>query len=307
MKYLFTWNSSFLIWNQIKTWKQHFIWKYWDFNLIHIKDLDIDINFLSENLLSASFLSEKKLVILDIWEKTIEIIINFLISNLNKIPDENIIIFNYPNPDKRSKLFKHLKKETEVKEFDLKNESDSFNIIKSKYWEQIEQQAINEIIRYKSNNIEKIVQEIEKLLITNKKITKDNIIENIVPELEESIFQVIDDILNDNIYNAQEKINIILNNTNIYAFYNNLLANLRTSMFIYELKHKKINSTDIWKILTLWNKTFLINKSYKISYKKLKNLYLNLISIDKKMKSWFLVWTTEDDFIFEFQKILLQK
>ena len=77
------------------------------------------------------------------------------------------------------------------------------------------------------------------MTITKDFITKIDIEENIVPELEESIFQIIDLVLNKQIPEAVDKINIILNETNIFAFYNNLLSNLRTSLFILELKQEK--------------------------------------------------------------------
>jgi hypothetical protein len=89
------------------------------------------------------------------------------------------------------------------------------------------------------------------LTITKDFITKIDIEENIVPELEESIFQIIDLVLNKQIPEAVDKINIILNETNIFAFYNNLLSNLRTSLFILELKQEKKTQSEISKILDL--------------------------------------------------------
>jgi DNA polymerase III delta subunit len=97
----------------------------------------------------------------------------------------------------------------------------------------------------------KINSEIEKLLILYTHIDKKEIIENIAPELEESVFQVIDDILNLDIYNAIKKIDIILGDTNIYAFYNNIIANLRTSIYILKLKKIQIPSSQISEILNL--------------------------------------------------------
>jgi DNA polymerase III delta subunit len=106
-----------------------------------------------------------------------------------------------------------------------------------------------------------------------------------VPELEENIFQIIDDILNKQINNSIKKINIILNEINIYALYNNLLANLRTSVYIFKLKKLNKSVSEISKTLNLGNKTFLINKKYKINYNEIQRLYINLVNIDKKMKS----------------------
>jgi DNA polymerase III delta subunit len=306
MLYFFTWNSDFLIKEQVKAWKDKFISKFWEFNLIHIKDIEwLDNNFIIENVSSRSFLSEKKLIIIDLDEKISEDKQLFIINIIKNIPDENIILFNAVNPDKRTKLYKEIKKASDFKEFNTKNDNDLYSIILNKYWNKITNSWINLLIKYKGWNLNKIISEIEKLLILFDKIDSKEILDNITPELEESIFQLIDDILNKDTINAFKKIDIILNDTNIYAFYNNLIANLRTSIYISKLKNLNKNTTDISSILNLWNRTFLINKYYKIQYWELVRLYTNLINIDKKMKSWNLNWTEEQDFRFELEKTLL--
>lgn len=306
MLYLFTWNSDFLVKQEVKKWKDSFISKFWDFNLVHIKNIElVDNNFLIENITSGSFLSEKKLVIIDLdrdlsTEKEV-----FFTKILDKIPEDNIVLFNIINPDKRSKFYKDLVKTSEVKEFNTKNDADIYEIISKKYWNKISTNWINTIIKYKSGNLTKIISEIEKLLILFEYIDSNEIIENIIPELEESIFQIIDDILNKQTNNAINKIDIILNDLNIYAFYNNLLANLRTSIYILKLKNMNKPVSEIWNSLNLGNRTFLITKKYKINYTEAEKLFINLIKIDKKMKSGMLNWTTEADFRFELEKILI--
>lgn len=307
MIYLFTWNSDFLVKSEVKLWKNHFISKYWEFNLVHIKSINlVNNNFLVENITSTSFLNEKKLIIIDIEKELEAEKEDLLLKLVNKIPDNNILLFSYINPDKRNKFYKNITKSTEVevKTFNTKDDFDLQKIISKKYWNKISNQWINTLIKYKSWNLNKIVSEIEKLLITFDKIDNKEVIENIVPELEESIFQIIDNILNKDIHNAIQKIDIVLNNTNIYAFYNNLIANLRTSIYIAKLKNLKKSVSEISSTLNLWNRAFLINKNYKISYRQLEVLYTNLVKIDKKMKSWKLNWTEEGDFRFELEKSL---
>ena len=124
--------------------------------------------------------------------------------------------------------------------------------------------------------------------------------------MEESIFQIIDLVLNKQIPEAVDKINIILNETNIFAFYNNLLSNLRTSLFILKLKQEKKTQSEISKILDLWNRSFLIGKNYKINFHELKNLYINLVNIDKNLKTWKLVSGEEEDIKFEIEKYLIK-
>jgi len=232
---------------------------------------------------------------------------NFLETIIDKIPQNNIVLFSSENIDKRTKFYKKIKKiATKIEEFNTKSEQDIFAILENKYKNKIDFQAINLLIKYKWGNLEKCISEIEKLLITRAKINQWDIRQFITPELEESIFQVIDDILNKNIVSAITKIRNILNDTNIYAFYNNLLANLRTSVYISKLKNLNTPTPEIWHTLSLWNRSFLANKNYKISHKKLENLYISLVNLDKKMKSWKLMWTEEKDFKFEVEKCILE-
>ena len=108
MIYFFTWNSDFLIREQVKSWKDRFISKFWDFNLIHIKDINLlDDNFLIENTTSTSFLSEKKLIIIDLEKDISEDKQKILSYIINRVPDDNIILFNSVNPDKRTKIFQY--------------------------------------------------------------------------------------------------------------------------------------------------------------------------------------------------------
>lgn len=308
MNYVFTWNSEFLITEALNKWKKQFIEKYSDFNLTHLKEIkSLDKNILKDAILSGSlFSSEKKLIILDINNDIWDELEDFLIKNLEKKPQENIIILNYFLPDKRKKFWKNIKNISEIKEFNLENEEDTKKIINSKFSWKIDLEAINTIIKYKSNKINKIIPELEKLTITKDFITKKDIEENIVPELEESIFQIIDLVLNKQIPEAVDKINIILNETNIFAFYNNLLSNLRTSLFILKLKQEKKTQSEISKILDLWNRSFLIGKNYKINFHELKNLYISLVNIDKNLKTWKLVSSEEEDIKFEIEKYLIK-
>ncbi|RKW21198.1 hypothetical protein D8B46_08075 [Candidatus Gracilibacteria bacterium] len=308
MNYVFTGNSEFLITEALNKWKKQFIEKYSDFNLTHLKEIkNLDKNILKDTILSGSlFSSEKKLIILDINNDIGDELEDFLIKNLEKKPQENIIILNYFLPDKRKKFWKNIKNISEIKEFNLENEEDTKKIINSKFSGKIDLEAINTIIKYKSNKINKIIPELEKLTITKNFITKIDIEANIVPELEESIFQIIDLVLNKQIPEAVDKINIILNETNIFAFYNNLLSNLRTSLFILELKQEKKTQSEISKILDLGNRSFLIGKNYKINFHELKNLYINLVNIDKNLKTGKLVSSEEEDIKFEIEKYLIK-
>jgi hypothetical protein len=84
-----------------------------------------------------------------------------------------------------------------------------------------------------------------------------------------------------------------------------LLANLRVSVFIMKLKKEGKNSVEIWNILALWNRSFLVNKNYKILPDKLEKLFIGLVDLDKKMKTWNMIWTEDNDFLVELENVLL--
>ncbi|MDD3793563.1 MAG: DNA polymerase III subunit delta [Candidatus Gracilibacteria bacterium] len=306
MIYLFTGNSSFLIDDAVKKWKNQFIEKYGDFNLLQIKELDENIlETLHQNMLSEGFMGEKKLIIIELNSDLEEKIQEFILKNIISIPENNMILFSYPQPDKRLKLYKQLYDLSQVKEFDSENEQDVEKIISARY-KNITTDALRLLIRYKANNTQKIVNEIEKLSILYENIDVNHIKNIIMPELEENIFLIIDDILNKNIIDSLKKIDTILNQVNIYAFYNNLIANLRTSVFIMKLKKENRSQAEITNILGLGNKSFLINKKYNINFEKLEKIYIDLVKLDKKIKSGKLLGTEEDDFRFELEKCILK-
>jgi len=286
MIYLFTWNNDFLIREKTKKWKDLFVEKHWDFNLVHIKDIEeVDGNFLSENLLAQSFFTGKKLIIID-WvpasannkSKTISEKQEYLMTIFDKIPDDNIVLFSASSPDKRSKFYKSLIKIADkVEEFNTASDDDVVRHLSKTYNWKVSRWAINTLVRYKWGNMEKSMRELDKLLITEDFIEETSIEKYISPELEESIFTTIDHLMNLRSKELFEWIDIILENTNMYLFYNSLLANLRVNMYIYHLKNQWISDMRIGNILNLWRRSFLVGKRYKIKFDKLNNLYINLI------------------------------
>jgi DNA polymerase III delta subunit len=194
--------------------------------LTHIQNIEeLDKNALSENLLASSFLSEKKMVIIDNIEKVEkdDSKKEFLMSILDKIPENNIIVFSSNSLQERSLLYKKIKELGEIKRFDIKNTYETRLFIEKKYKSKIDSNAIDKIIAYKSNNLSKIVNELDKLFITKDFVLSKDIIDYIVPEFEETIFIFVDKVLNKDKKAVFNDLDIILENIDIYAFYNSFL------------------------------------------------------------------------------------
>lgn len=308
MIFLFTWNNSDYLNEYIKKWKTQFIEKYGDFNFAHIKNIEeLDINAISENLLSTSFLSEKKMILIENIEKIEkdESKKEFLLSILEKIPEENNIIFTSNSLQDRSKLYKKIAEFWEVKKFDLENNLDIKTYIRKKYQNKIENSAIDKIMVYKSYNLPKIINELDKLFITIDFVKENHIVDFIVPEFEETVFAFIDKILTKNKSWALKDLDIILENSDIYIFYNMMIWNLRNYLYITFLKNLWYKKDLITRELSLWNRAFLINKPIKYNFIELFDLYEKFINFDKNMKLGKLIWSSKDDLKHEIQKILI--
>lgn len=307
MLYLFTWNNQYLVKEELKKWKVRFLEKYGEFNLNHIQNIDeLDKSAISENLLSTSFFSEKKLVIIENIEKIEkdEQIKEYFLSILFKIPENNIILLTSNSLQERSLLYKKCLEVWEIKRFDIKNTYETKLYIEKRYNSKIDSRAIDKIIAYKSNNLAKIINELDKLFITKEKVTEKDIIDFITPEFEETVFIFVDKLLNKDKKGVFNDLDIILENTDIYAFYNMLLWNLRNFVYIQFFKKWGYKKADIVSNLNLWNRWFLVDKSYKTNYEELISMYEKLIDFDKNMKYWKLIWSTKDDLKYELQKVL---
>ncbi len=320
MIYLFTGNNSFALEEEVKKWKKVFLEKYGDFNLVHIKDISaFDTHFLAENLLGSSLFWLKKFIIIEDYPFTASAISqirgngeelinleNFFLTILEKIPEENVLVFSASNPDKRTKIYKEISEKAEIKDFSFWDENDLKKFILKRYDGKISSADLDILVRYKSAHIQKIISEIEKLLLSKEKIIKDDIEKNIVPEIEENIFMIVDNLLNKKKDTVLKEIKNTLNFITVYALYNSLLANIRNRVYIDMLKSLHFSQTEIKDYLGLWNKAFLIGKSYKIRFEELKNFYQDLIELDKKMKFWKMIGSEERDFLYEIEKIILK-
>lgn len=311
MIYLLVWENYFRN-NLINNWKNAFIQKYSELNIFHIKSvLDYDLNFYNQNLLSSWFFSQKSLFIIDdfpftTWETDQNIIKmqDYFLNIFDKVWEDNIVIFNNIWVDKRSKLYKKISTIWEIKDFNIVDENDLKQKVLSVFKDKISQNALNEIIKLKWLNFWIIVNEIQKLSILTDYIEIEHI-KNITNNTENSIFEIINHILNLELKEAITKLsNLSWFLDNPYLLYNMLVSNFRLYFYIFKLKNLNYNTNNIKEILNLWNRWFLVEKNYKISFKKFNLFYEKLISIDSNMKTWKLLWNNNDEFLYELEKTI---
>ena len=335
MLYLFTGNNRYLITQEIQKWKHAFGAKYGEENVSHIPSLEVvSSDFLAESLLSRSLFSEKRLVIIDwfpysgersfSWAADIE---KTLIDSLDYIPEETLVVFASLSPDKRKSSYKTLSKLAEVKEFSTAWEDQVVSILQQKFSSIIEYPALQRLVYFKWWDLQKSISELEKLMIlfsqdtshtkplsnsllkgerTSCKITREDVENYIIPEFEESIFVFIDTLLSKNPEKIFSEFENLLNFSNFYAVYQSIIGNLRVFLYIEHLKSQKKSPHEIGDILKLWNRQFLIKKSYKANFSDINSLYTSLLNFDKDMKFGKLISSDEKDLQKEIERVFLR-
>jgi len=325
MIYLFTWNNDYLITEEVLRWKHGFIEKHGEENITHITRLDSNTkNTIWETLVSRSLFVEKRLVIISGFpfsgEKSFPGVTQLeeeIISLIPDIPEEVLLVFSSSNPDKRKKWWKAIQATAKIKELSISWEDEVFQILNNKYRALIEPTALRRLINLKWWSLQKSISEIDKLLISplstlsnddrgDFKIISSDIDSYIHPEFEESIFVFIDTILNRNWKKIFTDLSILIDSSNLYAVYQSIIANLRVFLYIELLKSLKKSHKEIWDILKLWNRTFLINKQHKSSHKSISLLYINLLKFDKNMKFWKFTSSDPKDLKRELENVFLK-
>ncbi len=313
MIYIFIWENYFRK-KLLSTWKASFAEKFSEHNIIHVSNVfSHDLWFFEQNLLSSWFFSEKNLFIIDDFpfgsdddtnadqKNIVELFLNIL----PKINPDNIVVFNSEKVDKRSKLYKEIVKNWEIKDFSIADENELFTKINEVYKWKISTKAITKIIELKWNNFSSISGELDKILISKDFVDVGDLA-FVSKDIEENIFEIINDLLNEDISKAILKLRELSHSLdNPYLLYNSLASNLRFYFYIFKLKLLGKSNDEIKNILDLGNRAFLVWKNYKIDKNKFLRVYEKIASIDWKMKSWKLIWSENEDMMYEIERSFL--
>lgn len=313
MIYFFYGNNRYLLRKEMSKWRDAFTQKFWEENVIYISSLqDVSTDFIQESLLGRSIFSQKRLIIIDGFPFSGEKEFSgaaekqdYILSLIDKIPEETLVLFVSHAPDKRKSAFKTIQKIAEEKEFSLTWENQVLEILRKKYPDISDISALEKIVFLKGWKLEKSIWEIEKLRILTPNFTKKYVEEHTRPEFEESIFVFIDTLLLKNQKKIFWELENLLHHSNFYAIYQSIIANIRVFLYIELLKKQKKSPREIWDILKLWNRIFLIHKKHKTSFHEIQKLYENLLLLDKNMKSGKLISSDEKYLEGELKNIFL--
>lgn len=310
----FTWENLVFLNKDLDKWISIFTEKHWNFNISRFSLDNISkVNIWSE-LTTMPFLGSHRLIILEGFpskasEKTEEQesknYDEIILDNLDKIPDNNILVFVESLPDKRKSLYKKLQEIAQIKEYKNIEWEEMRNYIRSRLIN-IDGNAISKLINYKNSSLNKIELEIDKLHLfkMNWRITEEDIVNYVIPEIEISIFELTDAVMEQNTMKGIRALKTILDSNSIFQVFSVIMSNLRNFLYINFLLEKWFKKDEI--VNTLKIHPFLVDKTKNVkNIWGMKALFADLLKIDKQSKTGELIWDGENALRLALEKEIL--
>ena len=293
MIFLFTGEEKFLLDKQLSTWKDAFIKKYWENNLYIFQE----DNFNAENIASALagwwLFDDKKFIIIkwipkDSFQKVPNSeylkLEDFITEHIDNLPEDNVIVFVSYKPDKRTKFYKFLSKNSNIqtKEFKLLNEKQLLAYLTDSY--PISLSDANYLIEKVWTNLMLLNNELQKILKISNKIDQRLIDKYVVQNVEQDAFKLLDNLSNKKFLKILS--NLEESKEDFFKILWLLYWNLKNIILILEQKKKGESAKWIASKLSLH--PFVVNKIYKSKYdfNLIKLLFSELVNLDFNIKNW---------------------
>lgn len=260
-------------------------------NNISIEKLDcseVEYDRIYESIVNLDLFSTDKLLILRRFSKNKELI-NHAQNILNSSPNSTQILIVDSDFDKRSTIYKWLKKETRFDEINELSPNELIDWIKEKAQSlggTIDNVSANYLVDYCGNNQERISNEISKLVNYDAHITKETIKTLVDPLIQTTIFQLIDAAFSGN---KEEAIRVYDEQRNQKVEPQQIIAMLTWQLQTLALiKLAKGNTMD--EIARETNLSpYVVKKNStiarRLSYENLKKLIKNLLELDLSLKT----------------------
>ena len=297
MIFFFTWEEKYFIDKKIEKWKKAFIKKYWSENIYIFWEWNFSVDRIQEVLLWWWLFDNKKFIIIkwlpkdtytkiSSWE--LEKITWFIQKHIKSFDKDNVIVFVSYKPDKRTKFYKFLSKQENIKIEEHKFFNEKQLIIHLKENFPLTDSLAHYVIERTWTNLFNINNELEKILKISDKITKELIDKYINVNIEQDSFALLDNLKNKDkiikiLYNLKK---IQKNDKDFLRILWLLYWNIKSIILVLEQKNLGYNSKEIAH--NVWANPFVvfkILKNHKDS-KLFEKVFLKLINLDYGIKSW---------------------
>jgi DNA polymerase III subunit delta len=293
--YLFYGDDSYSLLQRVRMWRNEFGRKHGDTNLETLDGKGLESNYLKQAFETLPFLGEKRLLIVN----------NFLDKGnaneqkkiapaLEHIPETCVVVFaENGTPDKRTTLYKKLKKESQLIEFPIL-EGFELNkwIIKEIENEggSIDQNTASYLGSLAEGNLWMLINEIKKLCAYCEKrpVTMIEVELLVNANLHNTIFQFTDALGQKNAKTSLELLhNLIESGEDLIRIFFMMIRQFRLIIQIKDLKERGLRENEITSKLK--QHPFVIRNTIKqcsnFETETLREIYAALLEIDTKFKT----------------------
>lgn len=308
--FLFFGPDQFSLKKKIQTWKKEFVKKHGENNLFELDGRKISKGELIQTLQSIPFLAEKKLVIITNIFKNKKLLPDAT-DIFKKIPSSTLCILSESeSTDKRTKLYKFLKKEAKIEEFKEPSEQEIINKIQKSA--KINSQNSRYLAHRLGFKLGTISNELKKLKLYSleNEITKETIDLLTNENIQNTIFKLTDQISSKNASLAIQTLKqLLISGEEPMMILHMIIRQFRLLITTKSLVQKGLNPSEIQKELK--QHPFVVKKSIEQSKKfelnQLQKTFKSLLDLEIAIKTGIIRTSTDDksELELEIEKILL--
>lgn len=303
--YLFCGEDSFSAFEKAILWKEKFLEKYGDLNLMLYRGEEMTGGEFQTALESCPFLSEKKLIFVSDFlkegrsadqERVAELLV--------QVPEYAVVLFwEHYKPDGRTVLFKKLKKMAQLEEFSAKSGPMLSRWIRERFLRhgvRVGEHEASLLADLVGNNLWTLSQEIEKIVIyAAGKPVDQLIVETVVcPNPTSSIFKLTDFLGERRLRESLRTLEILLSSgEQVVGMLFMLVRHFRLLSQVKDLADRGERPGAMAKIIK--ESPFVVNRVYSqvrhFSMEDLRRIYADLMAIDSGFKTGRIKISSLDD------------
>lgn len=208
MVYTLTGTNSFELGSFLSQIKSDFMTKYSDDGIENYTGDQLTPELITNAFGGVSLFSSNRMVVIRGLVEAKEVI-DFLLNQIKTVSDEVTVVLIEPNLDKRTSLYKTLKKETQFKEFGNLGESELVSWIQSEVKTsdgEIDSANARLLYEYCGPDQIRLSNEIQKLLAYDSSITKESIELLVERNTRDTIFELLELAMSDQSTKAVSKL-----------------------------------------------------------------------------------------------------
>ncbi len=301
--YLFFGENTYLQREKLTLWKQEFVKKHGDLNLVEVDGARTTPNELLMHTNQLPFLGEKKLVIVyDFLTQDTEVQKTFL-ELIEKVADFTILVFAETGEvDKRHALFKFLSTRYKKEEFlPIENTALTEWIVREvkKRDAEIDYKEAGHLTESVGVDMNELICEIEKLSLyrIHNKIRREDIDTLVTGKITQNIFKLTDAIATKNLRTAVQILEkLIASHEEVPRIFHMIVRQFRILVQIRSCLDRNMSQSEIR--LQIPEHPFVIANGIKqathFSVRELIRIYEHMLDIERKFKTGKIRITTDD-------------